>query len=254
MAARHYDVSSDPNQAIVKIEGWAGPPSWYEFEWPPVMAIYADGRVIRPDSGVSTIHTRLYESHVTPEEIQLILAAADDAGLLGADATYPAPGIEYYDGPWTDFAVSADGKVHRVGAYLLGMGPTNDKALDVARARLASFNHQMAALDVFLGRELTAAPYDPASFRVFTQRYLPEAHFATPELTLAWPLDVDPGTGGEPTRFPETRCFLLAGSDLERFKAAAQAADRGTVWTHGADSYLVKSRPLFPDETGCPSN
>jgi hypothetical protein len=248
VTATHYEVSTNPTEAVLKIDGWAGPPSPSELEFMPTLVVYGDGRVVDPGYSESLV-PELYQYHVSPDEIQQILAAADEAGLLGPDAYYGASGIHVYDVAYTTFITTVGGRVHEIGAYALGYGDTDDESLTAARAKLEKFSGEMSSLDVFLGRKISWEPYEPTAIRVFPSSF-PTG--LTADKVIAWPLDVDPSTGGEPTSYADYRCIVLSGSDLAEFVAAAKTATWKTAWSEGEGSYQVLARPLFPDERGCP--
>jgi len=62
-----------------------------------------------------------------------------------------------------------------------------------------------------------------------------------------------PGTAGEATRVPATRCIFVSGTDLAAFVGAAKSADVLTIWSFGSARYSVAVRPVYPDESGCPA-
>ena len=242
-AAKHYYVRTGPADAIVKIDGWAGPPSPATLEFMPSLVLYGDGRIV--ESGYSeSFVPELYQYHVSPDEIQLILAAADEAGLLGPNAVYHDPETTLYDGWWTTYTVTVGGQVHEIGTYM--SGESDDEALNAAQDRLAAFHQAMNNLGAFLGRKMAAEPYEPPSIRVFSSRADAVATM------MVWPLDVDLATAGQPTYYRDYRCVVLSGSDLTQFRAATETAHRGTIWTDGKATYKVMARPIFPDESGCP--
>jgi hypothetical protein len=79
----------------------------------------------------------LRQVRVTPAEIQKILAAADQAGLLGPDANFNATDI--FDASSTSFTTIVDGKTHTIGAYALGYPVvTVGAALTEARKKLSA--------------------------------------------------------------------------------------------------------------------
>jgi len=90
----------------------------------PQISIYGDGRMIVQGPQIEIYPgpalPNLQVSQLSEADLQVILAAARDAGLLGADADYPYPCVA--DLPTTTFTVNAGGSTHTVTAYALGFG------------------------------------------------------------------------------------------------------------------------------------
>jgi hypothetical protein len=221
----------------------------------PAFSLYGDGTAIFPGP-VDTIYPspllpNLLSARLSEAEMQKLLAAADVAGLLGPDASFPIDGIA--DAATTSFTTTVDGTTHRISAYALGIdaGATGGSPTAEARTRLATFRAIVADLGTFLGRPLGEIAFAPAGMRLFAAA----PGQADPDLTrqvLAWPLSIDPSTG-MPTKRPGTLCLAVAGSDLPIFKAAAEKANALTIWTAPSGRYSISVRPLLPDETGCPA-
>ena len=253
-----YDVATGPDQLVLRISSGGGlVPPGYNLTAKPWFALYGDGRIVVQGPVIeiypSPLLPNLRLMRVTPAEIQKIIAAADQAGLLGPDASYDAAGV--YDAGTTTFTTTVAGKTHTIDAYALGIDvPVTDAAVDAARKKLSAFDDKIGNLSAFLGRTVDdTEAYEATSTRIFTSPSDPAAA-ATDGLSrqvLAWPLSVDPGTGGEAAQVPGTRCLVVTGPDLAAFLASAKSANALTVWTSGAGRYSVSVRPLYPDETGC---
>jgi hypothetical protein len=221
----------------------------------PAFSLYGDGTAIFPGP-VDTIYPspllpNLLSARLSEAELQELLVAADLAGLLGPDASFPVDGIA--DAPTTFFTTTVDGTTHRISAYALGIdadvaggSPTAE-----ARTRLAKFRAIVADLGTFLGRPLGETAFAPAGMRLFATA----PGQADPELTrqeLAWPLSIDP-SAGTATKRPDTLCLAVAGPDLTTFKTVAGNANALTIWTAPSGRYSISVRPLLPDESGCPA-
>ena len=253
-AAPAYVIGGDPNQLVLRIDTQGGliAPGYFLAHFPD-FSLYADGRVITPGA-VETIYPapllpNILETKLTPAELQKVLAASDQAGLLGPDASYDAAHVA--DAGTTTFATTVDGKTHRISAYGLGIGddPTLDPAVAQARSKLQAIQAEMFDLSSFLGRTIDESPYAPAAMRVFVGA----ASQVDPPLTqqeVAWPLSLDPASGAT-TMTPGTRCLLVTGPDLDRFLPVARTANALTVWKGAVGRYSVQVRPLLPDEKGC---
>jgi hypothetical protein len=257
--ARRYNVATGADQLVLRITTGGGlVPIEYTLTHTPWFALYGDGLVVT-QGPVDAIYPgpllpNLRQMRVTPAGIQKILAAADGAGLLGPDARFDATGI--FDAGTTTFTTIVDGETHTIGAYALGYDVAiADAALAEARSKLSGFEDELGDLPTFLKRVAgDAAAYDAAAMRLFARPATSSEQNGQTRQALAWPLTADPGTAGEATKTPSTRCLVLTGSDLQTFIAAAKTANALTLWTYGTDRYSVLVRPLYPEETGCPAS
>lgn len=242
-AAPKYLVAAGPDKLILQIasEGGFISPSFQLTRTPP-LALYGDGRVIVPgptsDASPGPLLPNLHQEHVTPAEIQKILAAADAAGLLGPNATYGGPGMP--DAPNTVFRTTVAGVTHVINASGVGVG---------AQTKLGDFENSMLDLSGMLGRNVADdGAYQPAGFDVFSSVAVqPDAT----QPVVTWPLALDPATAGETTLVDGVRCLAVKGADLAPFLAVAQTATAGTVWKAPSGDYTVSVRPLYPEESGC---
>jgi hypothetical protein len=251
-----YDVATGPNDLILRISVSGGlvAPGYILTELPQ-WALFGDGRIVvpgpLPEIYPGPLLRNLQVIRVTPAEIQKILAAADAAGLLGADASYMGVGIA--DAGTTFFTTVAGGKVHHVSAYALMAdvkGP--DAATDAARAKLRAFEGATLDLGKFLGRPIDdSETFEPAGLRVFVSAInAVDLPLPTPQV-VSWPLAADPIATGQPTTAPGTVCVLVTGADLATFLPVAKSANAQTVWTRGKAMYSVGVRPLYPNEDSC---
>jgi hypothetical protein len=255
-----YAYDHSPTALLLRIDSGGGlVPIDFFLDHLPRLSLYGDGTIVFPGA-VDTIYPspllrNLRAVQATPAEVGRILAAADAAGLLGPDADYTVGGI--MDAPTTTFTVFVAGRRHVVSAYALGIdGPAGaDPAVTAARARLLEFGALLADLGKFLGRDISAAgAYAPTSMRVFTAAYDPATDGAgVTRQELAWPLTVDPGSGGELAGAGAYRCLALTGSDLAAFMTAAATANALTIWKAASGRYTTLVRPNLPDESGCGS-
>jgi hypothetical protein len=251
-----YAVETGTNKLILQEReggGFVAPQS--QLANMPTFALYGDGRIIVPGP-VDAIYPgpllpNLRASYVTPAEIQKILAAADAAGLLGPDASYDATGVA--DLGTTTFTVVVEGKVHTISAYALSADfKSGNPAVDTARARLIAFGDDLANLPGFLGRDVPDQAYEPLAMRVFVGPAEMTSTGITPQV-VEWPLALDPATAGQPAAVANLRCIALTGTDLTTFLAAARTANSATIWMAASGRYSVTVRPLYPEESGCPS-
>ena len=253
-----YDVATGSDQPLLQVSTGGGlVPLAYRFTQKPWFALYGDGRIVVPGPTIEIYPAPLLPNlrlmQVTPAEIQKIVAAADQAGLLGPDARFDATGI--FDASTTIFATTVGGTTHTIGAYALGYDvPVTDTAVAAARQKLSAFEDKIRDLSAFLGRPVAdTEAYEATSMRLYAGPFdTSNPDSPTPQV-VAWPLSVDPGTAGQTTQVPNTRCLLVTGPDLAAFMAVARTANALTVWTSGTGRYSVSVRPLYPEETGCPT-
>lgn len=257
-----YHVETGAGSLILRISsegGFVGPGALLTRlpEW----TLYGDGRILVP--GIAPLPDPapllpvVTEMKVTPAEIQKILAAADDAGILGADADYTVLGNP--DAGTTVFRVNVGGRTHIIRANSLGgaqgpgggpgTGDGSDPAVSAARARLADFEAKTQDMSTFLGRTVDqTAVYAPTSVRLYVSPASVDQSNPAPK--LVWPLSSDPASGK--TGLAEgVGCLAVTGTDLATFLDAARAATPATIWTAASGDYSVQVRPLYPDESGC---
>jgi hypothetical protein len=250
-----YSVETGSNKLILRLAidgGFVAP--GYILTRMPIVALYGDGRVIVGGPVIEIypgpLLPNLRQLHVTPAEIQRILAAADADGLLGPDASYMATNIA--DAGTSTFTTIVDGKTHSIGAYALGEGGTiDDAAATAARAKLLDFSNIITDLSKLLGRTLSDADaYVPTEMRVFVGP-VPgtDPNFPNPQV-VTWPLTVDPKSG-QATTNPGLTCLAVGGADLTAFLKVATGANARTIWSAPSGRFSVSVRPLYPDESGC---
>jgi hypothetical protein len=250
-----YDIASGSDQLVLRIatEGGFIAPS-ADLTRVPAFALYGDGTLIVPGP-VDSIYPgpllpNLRRAQVTPAEIQKILAAADAAGLMGADTSYANPGV--VDAGTTVFTTIVAGKTHRISAYALGVGMPVAGGGAAAPQQLADFAASMDDLATFLGRPLPEdRSYAPAAVNVFAGIAAAADPTAPASQVVAWPLTIDPGTAGQPAPSQGLRCISIRGSDLASFLAVAATARSNAIWTAPSGRYSLSVRPLYPEESGC---
>jgi hypothetical protein len=193
---------------------------------------------------------------LSEEGVQLILKAAQEAGLLDGDAEYHNNMIA--DASTTVFIVNADGKEIRVSAYALGGEEYTTDGLSAeeveARKKLHAFVEKMSDLrswlpdNVFVSEE---QPYEIERMQVvFEPSSSPSAPIAPEELEqqeIEWPL----AGVGEPYFTDPFTCTVIEGEDLDQVIEQMREANQLTLWTVGDESYYLYLRPLLAGEAGC---
>ena len=259
-----YPTGSDDLVVRLRYVGGFAPPSAHMLGL-PVISVYGDGTVLVPGA-VPAIYpgpalSPLQLATITPAGMQVLLEAAREAGLLGPDAHYDLGGI--MDATSSEFTVNAEGSVHTVSAYALfesgGRDPQNpgaDPAVMEARAKLLTFQNQLANLEALLGPDVgDATPYVPTALQLLVTDGAPVDEQALGQEPIAWPLDAPLADFGEamPSLIMGERCGVASGSDAEKLIPLAQAANTLTPWTDGDGVFGIAFRPLLPGEPGCPA-
>jgi hypothetical protein len=233
----------------------------------PVVSVYGDGTVIVPGPQLMIYPgpalPNLQRATITPAGMQVLLAAARDAGLLGPDAHYDLGGI--MDASTAEFTLNAGGRVHTVSAYALmesgGREPempgTSDPAVADARARLSLFRGQLASLEALLDTEIGPwTPFEPESVQLLVTAGAPDDGQGLVQQPIAWPLDADLATFGDalPALMEGQRCGVVTGAELDTLWPLLGDSNALTPWTDGDAAFGIGARPLLPSETGCPTD
>jgi hypothetical protein len=246
--------------------GGFAPPSAHLMDL-PVVSVYGDGTVIVPGPQVAIYPgpalPNLQRATITPAGMQILLAAARDAGILGPDAHYDLGGI--MDASTAEFTLSAEGRVHTVSAYALMEGggrepelpPDTDPAVADARARLSLFQGQLGSLEALLDTEIGPwTPFEPESVQVLVTAGAPDDGQGLVQQPIDWPLDAALATFGDalPILVEGQRCGVVVGAELDTLWPLLSEANALTPWTDGDAAFGIAARPLLPSETGCPTD
>jgi hypothetical protein len=252
-----YVVSASPTDALVSIWQNGGMvPLEYQLTRPPVFEMYGDGRILVQDpkrwypTYDRSVLPPVDEYEITPAEIQLVLRAADAAGLMGPTREYRTTQVTDQDD--TYFRTAADGTTHQVSAYgleLTSKYPSGEAADLAAAAHLLEFFNGLLDLPKLLGRAVEARPYQPSTMLVLARR-LTTSPSGAGSGAAAWPSTVDPASGSD--YMADLLCLTLTGADLAKFSGAVSRATVSTVWSAPSGTYNVWVRPQYPGDTGCP--
>lgn len=225
----------------------------------PGFTAYGDGTAITTGPQIEIYPgpalPNLIATPLTAEGLDALIRAALDAGL-GKDADHIDLGhMAISDMPTTVFTLVIDGTAHVTRVYALGAVSEQPPGMNddewAARQRLETFAAQLGDLRSWLpaGSVGEDAPYVPSAMRIYVGPYAGDAQLE--QEAIAWPLDRDLGSIGEPTPLADRRCVVLDGADLDAVWPLAQQANTLTPWTSGGTSYSIVFRPLLPDESGC---
>jgi hypothetical protein len=235
-------------------------PPEYALRELPGFSLYGDGRLVVRGPEIliypGPALPNLVQRQVGEEGVQALLAAADEAGLLGPSRHYDFPGIA--DAPTTTFTVVADGEQRVVSAYALGLEapgqPGVSEEENQARAALLDFSTKLGDLPAWLPAGSLGAeePYVFDELRVYVRPYTASPEPGLVQAEKRWPLAAPLAAFGQPVEdLPDTRCGVVMGEELATLLPAAQESSELTPWTSEGSRYLLLFRPLLPDEHGC---
>jgi hypothetical protein len=226
---------------------------------PPIVAVYADGRIISPAPVTMEYPGRLVAPFqvrsVGSDGARAILAAAAAAGLTGTDAYYPAVGIA--DAPDTVFVIVQNGTriTTRFNALAEGMGvPGGQGASEPARKAAADFLARLSdPADTFGAPAAPTTLYAPTAFQVWVGPGAPVA--SDPALTQApvtWPLATPLTSFGTPAT-PDAgvagmRVGVVAGADAVALAPILARATSLTPFISAGRMFSLLVRPLLPEE------
>jgi hypothetical protein len=222
----------------------------------PAVSVYGDGRVVVPGPTIERYPPpalpNLLETEIDAGQIEDLLGAADELGLLDADVDYGEPGIT--DQPRTVVTIAADDEVYVHDVYALDHeGGTGDDLTDEQRAARENLREfvGLATGDTVTGDD-ALGPYEYDELAVIAEDYSqPNGNEAPRPNVLDWPLDQDLATAGERFDFGG-RCQVVSGPDaIGTVVGQAQDATTITKWRSAGRSFSVTFVPLLPDEHGC---
>ncbi|HYY75280.1 MAG TPA: hypothetical protein VE644_03050 [Gaiellaceae bacterium] len=189
------------------------------------LALYADGRVFRPDP-VPAIYPgpalpTFSVSRISRERVEDVLADVRAAGILDPEPEETVP-----DGGVTVVTAVVDGEPRTVG-------------LPNGSGVALRFERALRGLPPFGERR-----YDPHALAMLAIRVddvlIPDHDFEPMPTTFPWPAgELAPG------------CAIVRGPELERVLADAGRANQLTRWRSGGALYAVAFRPLLPGESSC---
>jgi hypothetical protein len=161
---------------------------------------------------------------------------------------------EFYDEPrandftTTRFTVLTEDGELRTDVYALDLEGAGTTAQERdARQQLAQLREELLDLPTTLGAAQVGPeqPYEPVAVAAVNELpYNPDE--PAPERT--WP---GPALPGAELPVGELFCVEVSGPDLADVLAQAAPADGSTQWVWEGQRYIVRFRPLLPDEPSC---
>ena len=254
-----YDYPTDPGVVVVDLTTGGGfVPVEVSIDGRPEFRLYGDGTVLaRPENETFPSPPQLLRYRLTPEGIQTVLAAADDAGLLGEAPDYGQPMVT--DVPTTILTIAVDGASVSHSAYALEFedDPGLTAAQREARQRFAGFAEYLRTLPTSAPDALAEepAPYEPEAADVYVFEREVEPGFTAPE----WPFDrlpTDWPPASSDTAFGGS-CLTILGAELEPYLAPAEGEEWTALYASGekADGsprfWSMGIDLVLPGDTGC---
>jgi hypothetical protein len=240
---RHLFVSIEVGGGFV--------PAGYDFRALPQAVVLDDGTSFSPGLTAAIYPSPAVLPVVTGRlpaaQLARIVAAADEAGLLGPEPLdVGEAGVA--DAATTTITVVVGGTSHVTAIDALGM-PDRGQAPGLGRDQLAARNKAQAFVELVAGlvTDAEAGRYEAVRYRVLPTEVLPPSDASVVPNELDWP-------------FPDValtnlRCTAITGDRVARFRAMLTGATEITRWRTGPDQvHDLVIRPVLPHEPDCPES
>ena len=248
-----YEHATGSEDVLVSVDlaGWYGPLE-YALRNTASFLLLGDGTAIVPAaidlSYPGPAINPLQSSTLTEQQIQELFAAADAAGLLGAEIDFGEPGIT--DQATTYIDITVDGTTFSQAAYALDYIDDDYPNLsEASRAGRAAARDFVALAQGMVGSD--SEQYVPTA--VLVHRLSPrEQTTIDPDLEQqprAWPITTVPPPIA--ATYP-TSCIAMTGPEATDLFAALADANELTPWLIGTEPPArMAFRALLPGDAGC---
>lgn len=241
-----YDLATGADDVILRIADEGGFVATDTlFTRTPQLLVTGDGRVFTP--GVITeiypgpLVMPVMVGTLTPEGLQRLAAAADDARLIGFVADYSLPpGVGIADAPDTVVTITVAGKTYVHRAYALGI----DDPSTPERERLAKFVNATSDLAALVGAQNVGAATDftPSAYR-FRATPTDPTQWSDPQPTIVeWP------ASSGVVLSDSTQCAVVSADAIGDLLSSANQA---TLFREGTVVYQLAVVVELPGDTGC---
>ena len=187
--------------------------------------------------------------------MQIVLAAAKDAGLLASAPDYTLPdGIGIADAPDTVLVLAANGASYEHRAYALDITASDPNASTPARDALAAFITKVSDLRTLVGADHLSDEtlFEPTTYRLRATPVDP------PPVTTAG-VDSTALTEPQPTVTPwpaDTGVVLAQASecvvaDATKVGAVLAQANQLSYFSEGGVTYQLTAVVVLPGDQGC---
>ncbi|MEL6891794.1 MAG: hypothetical protein AAFP84_09370 [Actinomycetota bacterium] len=242
------DIVPAADGAILEM-GWYGGFTMREiaFQRAPNLLVTADGRVITPAAVAAIFPGPLLPQHtvrtITPEGIERLLAALDDAGLL-ANVAYDEDSL-IADAATATVVVRTADREFRHEAYALDLAPGHtDEPSDqpteqsAERIALAAAMERLSDLASIVGEDALGPeePWTPEAYQLIAEPIDDVSGFEPEPTVLDWPA--------------ESGVVLAATSSCTEVGRDAvgrvlESANQLTFFTEGDTTYQILARPAY---------
>jgi hypothetical protein len=254
----------------------------YDFASVPALTVYEDGRAITHGPQImifpGPVLPNLLVSELTADDVDAIVEAAREAGLLGDAPDYGQPPVA--DAPTTTLTITVDGEtfVHAVDALGIADGTDPGALVGEDEGIVGAEEGEDGAAE---GRDELGQPQeigltpDQVEARSTLNAFLAQVNEIVPtgdgepyDIT-AFAVAGRPADGGEPADpafapqvvpWPLTSlaladldgCEVVDGDDAATLLETLTEANQLTQFDQDGTTYEVWFRPLLPHETECP--
>jgi hypothetical protein len=178
------------------------------------------------------------------EQVQALLARADELGLLDGPLDFGTPNVA--DAPSTTVTFVVDGRTIDQTANALGMEGMDDTVGEDQQANRAALQEFLDALAALPAGDEVVTPPAVAVFALGAPVTDPDL----PQEPVDWPLATPPASDGTDGGWP---CTLVTGADVDTLLAALEGANAATPWVIDGVETALAFRPVLPGDAGCPS-
>ncbi|HEX7097013.1 MAG TPA: hypothetical protein VF183_14090 [Acidimicrobiales bacterium] len=210
----------------------------------PIVTVLRDGTVLTP-APVPAIYpgpaiSPVQRTTITPDEVDALLARADQLGLLDGPLDFGLPAVT--DLPTTVVTLAGPDGTVRHEAYALEPDGHDEGISETAAENRRALRELVRALQSLPpGDEL----WTPSQVAVTViGPYTPDTDIG-PQTEIDWPLDNPLQTSGD---YP---CTVVDGADVDTLLAALSNANQRTPWVVDGARYSLTFRPVLPGTTGC---
>jgi hypothetical protein len=222
----------------------------------PEFTLYGDGRVIALDrqAGSSGPVPALVEARLSPAGMQRLVGEAALRGATTPLEHYGSPPLA--DADSTRFVVDTGGGRTEFGVYALGGVREEDVGTGVspteyaARLELRKLRDALRDFPALVGEFIEE---NPQPYRIEALAIVGLAEGVAGAEAEELPIDLGADATLIPTRIDPVSCLVVTGTQLDAVMAVVAPAEVGTSWMSGGEQWLLRFRPLLPDESGCES-
>lgn len=243
------DLEGDGLLVRVSRGGGFVPMGW-AFQNVADLTVYADGLAVR--TGPTTLEypghllPNLQTHRLTDDQLDAVVVAARDAGLLAEPADYGFPNITDVGSTIVTLEVGGATYVHDAYALEIVLGddsPAQDGLTDDQRAAREVLGDFLAELGEIVDGAEEAGPYVAERFAVMARPLADgEPTGDVAPAVLDWPVAV-PLAGAD--------CVLVEGDDAATLRPVLETARHGDRFVQDGVSHEVWVRVLLPGDPGC---